>query len=162
MEQTSLLDEVDEKATIENVRSFFKSNHNRPSKFERLVAQAGTSTDDLKSSIWSDMPKSVSVENSQENKVFRRMEAQSQLQACLLSIKNIPLKYRRLFISYYVDNIYHDRQWTDVSTAHGYSRTEANEHMNKALLWFADAYVGEYDFHIYKKADKHTTNVGLA
>ncbi|QAS70243.1 hypothetical protein DLJ48_06760 [Oenococcus sicerae] len=162
MEQTSLLAELDEKATIENVRSFFKAVHNRPSKFERLVTQAGSSTDDLKSSVWSDMPKSPSAGNSQENKLARRLEAQSKLDACVNAIRAMPLKYRRLFISYYIDNIYHERLWSDIAEMHHLSRTEANEHMNKALYYFADGYLGDDDFHVYsKKAYKHSTNAEL-
>ncbi|SYW13960.1 ArpU family phage packaging/lysis transcriptional regulator [Oenococcus oeni] len=150
MDQIALLDQVDYYATIEKVRSFFKHNRARSSKFERLLAMAGSSTDDLKSQIWSVMPKRISVDSSQEIKVERRIMAQDEVNDCLRALLNIPWKYRRFLVSYYVDNPT-DRQWTDIAGDYGFSRSGANDLLNKALYWFADAYLGEHDFHVYKR-----------
>ncbi|MFT8413051.1 MAG: hypothetical protein ABF643_01815 [Oenococcus oeni] len=150
MDQIDLLDRVDYYATIEKVRSFFKHNRAHSSKFERLLAMTGSSTDDLKSQIWSVMPKTISVDNSQEIKVERRITAQDEVNACLRALLNIPWKYRRFLVSYYVDNPT-DRQWTDIAVGYGFSRSGANDLLNKALFWFADAYLGEHDFHVYKR-----------
>ncbi|OIM22389.1 hypothetical protein ATX60_09740 [Oenococcus oeni] len=150
MDQIDLLDQADYYATIENVRSFFKHNRAKPSKFERLLMMAGSSTDDLKSQIWSIMPKSISVDNSQEIKAERRITAQEEVNYCMSALLNIPWKYRRFLVSYYVDNPT-DRQWTDIAVGYGFSRSGANDLLNKALFWFADAYLGEHDFHVYKR-----------
>ncbi|MFT9267023.1 ArpU family phage packaging/lysis transcriptional regulator [Oenococcus sp.] len=155
MDQIDLLDQVDYNATIENVRSFFKHNRAESSKFERLLAKAGSSTDDLKSQIWSAMPKAVSIDNSQEIKVERRIMAKDEANYCIRALLNIPWKYRRFLVSYYVDNP-SDKQWTDIALEYGFSRTGANDLLNKALLWFADAYLGEHDFHIYTKCKGNT------
>ena len=148
MDQIDLLDQADYYATIENVRSFFKHNRAKPSKFDRLLARAGSSTDDLKSRIWSDMPKSISIDNSQEIKIESQIMARDEVNACIRALLSIPWKYRRFLVSYYVDNP-SDKQWTDVATGYGFSRSGANDLLNKALFWFADAYLGEHDFHRY-------------
>ncbi len=150
MEQTRLNKELDRKATIENVRSFFKFSADTPSGFERLVASAGSSMSDLKSPLWSDMPKAHSVFNDQAEKRFDRRQ---ELEACYNAIHAIPLKLRRLFIFYYLDNDYHEKQWTDVADWYGMSRKQTSSHMDKAMLYFADSFQGERDFHIYCSAN---------
>ncbi|SYW19500.1 ArpU family phage packaging/lysis transcriptional regulator [Oenococcus oeni] len=142
------VDDIDDKATQERVRSFFKTSFNKPSQFERLVARAGGSISDLKSPQWSDMPSTKSADNMQELKHERYMQFQDEFHACIYAIKHIPDRYRLIFVNYYVDNIYKDKNWTDVANSLGMSRSQANETMNKALLLFADNYHGREDFHI--------------
>ncbi|MFT8324760.1 ArpU family phage packaging/lysis transcriptional regulator [Oenococcus sicerae] len=141
------VDDIDDKATQERVRSFFKTSFNKPSQFERLAARAGGSAGDLKSPQWSDMPSSKSADNAQELKHERYMQLQDEFNACIYAITHMKDRYRIIFVAYYVDNIYRDKSWTDVANSLGMSRSQANETMNKALLLFADNYHGREDFH---------------
>ena len=150
------VDDIDDKATQERVRSFFKTTFNQSSQFERLMARANGSLNDLKSPQLSDMPKAKSFENTQELNIERSMRFQDEYQACVYAINHIPDRYRRIFYNYYVDNVYRDKSWTDVANSLGLSRSQANEVMNKALIIFADNYHGREDFrikdfHVYLK-----------
>ncbi|SYW13684.1 ArpU family phage packaging/lysis transcriptional regulator [Oenococcus oeni] len=138
------LDDLDEDATIGNVRSFFKKRgKHQISRFDKLVDRCGSSTDDLKSAVWSDMPKASNSDNSAEVKIIRQIDSRSELNVFISIFQHMDKIYKGIFIGYYVDNEFHDMLWTDICSILGYERTRANEIMNRAMLQFAI----RYDFH---------------
>ncbi|MFT8329416.1 MAG: ArpU family phage packaging/lysis transcriptional regulator [Oenococcus oeni] len=138
------LDDIDEDATIANVRSFFKKHgKHQISRFDKLVMRCGSSTDDLKSSVWSDMPKAGNSDNSVEIKLTRQIDSRSELDVFVSIFQHMDKIYKRIFIGYYVCNEFHDMMWSDICSILGYERTRANELMNRAMLQFAI----RYDFH---------------
>ncbi|MFT8487983.1 hypothetical protein [Oenococcus sicerae] len=135
------LNNIDEDASANNVTAFFtRTGKSQLSKFDKLVMFAGSSTDDLKSSIWSDMPKGGSSSNYAEDKLIKRIDKSTELEAIVQAIKDIDPTLKKIFVSYYISNNFHNTMWTDVCMILGYERTQANLMMWRAKVSFAYRY----------------------
>ncbi|MDN6899559.1 hypothetical protein [Oenococcus sicerae] len=135
------LNNIDEESSANNVTSFFtRTGKSQLSKFDKLVMFSGSSTDDLKSSIWSDMPKGGSSLNSAEDKALKRIDRSTELEIMVAAIQNIDPTFKKIFVSYYVSNNFHGMMWTDICQILGYERTQANLMMWRAKVSFAYSY----------------------
>ncbi|AVI94089.1 putative phage autolysin regulatory protein ArpU [Oenococcus oeni] len=159
------IDSIDQDASIKNVRSFFKKHgKHQISRFDKLMQQAGSSSDDLKSVIWSDMPKGGHADNSQEIKLERSIDARTEFAVYLQVFKEMNTLYRKIFIDYFISNEFHDMKWTNICTILNLaSRQRANEIMDRAMLQLAIRYGYHQGFRVetflvLSGADKVSTN----
>ena len=135
------IDDIDEDATIAEVISFFKKRgQHQISKFDKLVDRCGSSTDDLKSVILSDMPRGGNSDNSAEIKLARQIDSRSEIDVFISIFRAMNRDYRHIFCGYYVTNEFHNWTWTEVSDYLGYTRQWSREIMNRAALQFAIRY----------------------
>ncbi|OIL71233.1 ArpU family phage packaging/lysis transcriptional regulator [Oenococcus oeni] len=135
------LNNIDEESSANNVTSFFtRTGKSQLSKFDKLVMYSGSSTDDLKSSIWSDMPKGGNSFNSAEDKAIKRIDRSAELEVMVEAIQHIDKTFKKIFVRYYVSNNFHGMMWTDICQILGYERTQANLMMWRAKVSFAYSY----------------------
>lgn len=133
-------EEFDELATRKNVRKFFKKI------FPRLIVLSGLTPTQLQSPTLSDMPTSKPVGNTNEKKIINMLEAQRLVKEVIDCIKCCRGHGSTILYDTYVLNI------ADWKTANkiGYSHARYQDLKNQSLLDFADAFMFEKDFHVYK------------
>ena len=133
-------EEVDELATRKNVRKFFKKI------FPRLIMLSGLDSGQLQSPTLSDMPTSKPVGNTNEKKIINMLEAQRIVKEVINCIKCCRGHGSTILYDVYLLNI------ADWKTANkiGYSHARYQDLKNQSLLDFADAFMFEKDFHVYK------------
>lgn len=133
-------EEIDEVATRKNVKKFFEKI------FPRLVMLSGLDSTQLKSPIVTDMPTNKTVENSNEEKIINMLEAQRIVKEVIKSMKCVRGHGSTILFDIYV------LEASNVKTAMKIGFGQANYYRlkRKALLDFADAFMYEKDFHVYK------------
>ena len=133
-------EEFDELATRKNVRKFLKKT------FPRLIMLSKISSTQLQSPTLSDMPTSKPVGNVNEKKIINMLEAQRLVKEVINIIKCCRGHGSTILFDVYVLNI------ADWKTANkiGYSEARYQDLKNQSLLDFADGFMFEKDFHVYK------------
>jgi len=129
-----LFKEIDFKATRESAKKTLKT-------YRRLERMAGKSKVDLQAVTWSDMPKSPSVGNHEEDKIVSALNARYERDAIDYGISRLCLISRQILVLSYmqqdrlsVDDIIYKMGW-------GYTnKVTFNRYKNEALVEFADAY----------------------
>ena len=133
-------EEVDEVATRKNVKKFFEKI------LPRLIMLSGLDSTQLKSPTLSDMPTSKPVGNSNEEKIINMLEAQRIVKEVIKSMKYVRSHGSTILYDTYVLNI---DNWKTADKI-GYGHARYQDLKNQALLDFADTFMFEKDFHIYK------------
>ena len=133
-------EEVDEVATRKNVRKFFEKI------FPRLIMLSEISSTQLQSPTLSDMPTSKPVGNTNEKKIINMLEAQRIVKEVIKSIRYVRGHGSTILYDTYVVNI---DNWKTANKI-GYSRARYQDLKNQSLLDFADTFMCEKDFHVYK------------
>ena len=133
-------EEVDETATRKNVKKFFKKI------FPRLIVLSGLTPTQLQSPTLSDMPTSKPVGNTNEKKIINMLEAQRLVKEVINSIKCCRGHGSTILYDTYVLNI---DNWKTANKI-GYSHARYQDLKNQSLLDFADTFMFEKDFHVYK------------
>lgn len=139
--ELSLFDSIDTKKTADNVRDFFKNDFPRI----RRMAQASA---DLKSPIFSDLPKSNTVGNSNETGILKRVWAQKLTDDVYRAIRSCDHESQII--------IKHDaiqrRSKLEVQQEIEYEHTQYFAKQCKAYNQFADAFEVQdrgMDLHYY-------------
>ena len=133
-------EEVDEVATRKNVKKFFEKI------FPRLIMLSEFSSTQLQSPTLSDMPASKPVGNTNEKKIITMLEAQRLVKEAIESMKYVRGHGSTILYDTYVLNI---DNWKTANKI-GYSQSRYHDLKNQSLLDFADAFMYEKDFHVYK------------
>ena len=133
-------EEVDEVATRKNVKKFFEKI------FPRLIMLSEFSSTQLQSPTLSDMPASKPVGNTNEKKIINMLEAQRLVKEVIKSMKYVCGHGSTILFDVYVLNI---DNWITANKI-GYSSARYQDFKNQALLDFADTFMYEKDFHVYK------------
>ena len=133
-------EEVDETATRKNVKKFFKKI------FPRLIVLSGLTPTQLQSPTLSDMPTSKPVGNTNEKKIINMLEAQRLVKEVINCIKCCRGHGSTILYDTYVLNI---DNWKTANKI-GYSHARYQDLKNQSLLDFADTFMFEKDFHVYK------------
>ncbi|USS85124.1 DUF1492 domain-containing protein [Fructilactobacillus myrtifloralis] len=139
MDLSFLDDEIDERATRNKVRRFFKK------QVPRLVRLSGLDLASLKSPELSSMPTSKPVGNANEDRIVRTLEAQRLITAVVKAMQVCGEPSYTILFGVYVQG----RQNWQVAQQLGYSTTRFYQLKNQAFLNFVDAFV-EADLHVYK------------
>ncbi|MFT8916541.1 MAG: hypothetical protein ABF899_01600 [Oenococcus sp.] len=138
------LQNINEDATAIKVEDFFvRKGKSHLSNFDRLKMRSGSSTDDLKSKIWSDMPKGGGSGNSAEDKIISRLDKSAQLDVIMDAINRIDPTFKNIFVSWYVDNSLHTVTWENICKMLNYKLTQSHIMMYRAEVSFAYC----YDYH---------------
>lgn len=137
----SLFPEVDERATIKRVVSFFKVT------LPKMTRYSGHSIVDLKSPIISDMPGAKKVENEADKRIVRRLMAENVVKQTIRALDHCDTISQQIISALYLN---HDNRYDyEVISALGLSERSYYYRKNKALLMFADSYLLD-DLHTFK------------
>lgn len=139
----SLFPEIDEEATIEKVMAFFKVT------FPRMVRMSGRAIDDLQSPAITDMPKAQSVDNKVESRIAARLEAEQGVIRTIQALNGCDMISREIIHKLYITS--RPKYDYQVRDQIGYEKTRFQFYKNRALLFFADAYLLD-DLHTYKQS----------
>ncbi|MDI6552357.1 ArpU family phage packaging/lysis transcriptional regulator [Leuconostoc falkenbergense] len=134
-----LLPEIDEKATINNVRRFFEH------EVDRIARVAQEDLSGLKSPMMSDMPKSASNGNHVDERLTKQIQARVMLDQIKFALSCINYPYRQILEARYVDGM----SWLDLGNRFKYSPRQLMRKRDLAFLYFADTFETVHDFHIY-------------
>jgi ArpU family phage transcriptional regulator len=132
--------ELDEKATINNVRRFFE--HDWPI----IQNRAHVNFVDVKSPVISGMPSSRMTGNANDDKYSIHAQATQWVDDVIQACQGMPNLYRHILELRYFKN----QSWVEVEAITGYSRKRGYELLNDALLSFAEAFSDTYDYREYK------------
>ncbi|SCB99079.1 hypothetical protein [Weissella bombi] len=130
----SILDtgkDLDEKATIRNVREFF--NRELPI----IKARAHQAYIDIQNYDFKNIPN--------DEKLSNYMQACQRLDEIVKAVIAIPTKNRQ-FIDYRYMKY---KQWLEIEELSGYSRKRGQELLNEAFLYFANGFTDTYDFRVW-------------
>lgn len=133
-------EEVDELATSKNVKHFLSKI------FPRLIMLSGLDSTQLQSPTLSDMPTSKPVGNSNEKKIINMLEAQRIVKEVIKSMKCCRGHSSTILFDVYVLEV----SAVKIEMKIGFSQAQFYRLKKKALLDFADAFMYEKDFHVYK------------
>ncbi|KRM91703.1 ArpU family phage packaging/lysis transcriptional regulator [Fructilactobacillus florum] len=122
-----LIDEIDERKTITNVKKWLNFS------FPKLVMSAGLDAASLKSPSITDMPTDPTHGNANEAKVIRMIDNQQKVSEVMRALRGYKHTSKVILYGIYVDNI---SNW-QLADKLGYSHTRFNELKSQALLEFA-------------------------
>lgn len=132
--------ELDEKATIYNVRRFFE--HDWPIIQER----AHISFVDIKSPVISGMPSGGMTGNANDNKYSIHAQAAKWVDDVIKACQGMKQPHRSFLELRYFKGL----KWLEVEERTGYSSKRGQEIINEAFLGFAEAFADTYDYREYK------------
>ncbi|CUR63439.1 ArpU family phage packaging/lysis transcriptional regulator [Leuconostoc gasicomitatum] len=135
-----LLPDINEAATISNVRQFFEV------EVERIARIAHEEMGGLKSPTMSDMPRSETFGNSVETRLNKQIEARILFDKIKTAISFIKYPYRQILETRYIDGM----NWLDMGSKFQYSSRQLMRKRDLAFLYFADTFEEVHDFHIYQ------------
>ncbi|MBZ6004077.1 ArpU family transcriptional regulator [Leuconostoc gelidum subsp. aenigmaticum] len=135
-----LLPDINEAATISNVRQFFEV------EVERIARIAHEDMGGLKSPTMSDMPRSESFGNSVETQLNKQIEARILFDKIKTAISFIKYPYRQILETRYIDGM----NWLDMGSKFQYSSRQLMRKRDLAFLYFSDTFEEVHDFHIYQ------------
>lgn len=135
-----LLPDINEAATISNVRQFFEV------EVERIARIAHEDMGGLKSPTMSDMPRSETFGNSVETRLNKQIEARILFDKIKTAISFIKYPYRQMLETRYVDGM----NWLDMGSKFQYSSRQLMRKRDLDFLYFADTFEEVHDFHIYQ------------
>lgn len=136
-----LLPELDQKATIKQVKRFFEKD------FQTLQNMAHVSYMDIKSPTLSDLPNKSIASNGIDSKMNNYMyaiEILAEIKEALTGIR----ENERKFIEY---RYFKCLTWYEIEELTGYGRTRGREILNSGLIEFAYAFVDTEDLRVIKK-----------
>ena len=133
--------ELDEKATVNNVRRFFE--HDWPIIQER----AHISFVDVKSPVISGMPSSGMTENANDNKYSIHAQASKWVDDIIKAHQGMKQPHRSFLELRYFKGL----KWLEVEERTGYSSKRGQEIINEAFLGFAEAFADTYDYREYRR-----------
>ena len=133
--------ELDEKATINNVRRFFE--HDLPI----IQARAHISFVDVKSPVISGMPSSGMTENANDNKYSIHAQASKWVDDIIKAHQGMKQPHRSFLELRYFKGL----KWLEVEERTGYSSKRGQEIINEAFLGFAEAFADTYDYREYRR-----------
>lgn len=136
-----LLPELDQKATIKQVKRFFEKD------FQTLQNMAHVSYMDIKSPTLSDLPNKSIASNGIASKMNNHMYAIEMLAEIKEALAGIR-ENKRKFIEY---RYFKCLTWYEIGELTGYGRTQGNSILNSALIEFAYAFVDTEDLRVIKK-----------
>lgn len=132
--------EIDEHATIEQVRKFFDND------LPKIMLMANKSYVDIKSPVISGMPSQPHEGNSTDDKLSNYAYANSILESFLLACKSMPHPHREFIELRYLK----DLSWGDIEIRMNVTTRRGNQIINEAFLQFAWAFSDTEDFRIFK------------
>ncbi|MFP7242370.1 ArpU family phage packaging/lysis transcriptional regulator [Pediococcus pentosaceus] len=135
-----LLPEIDEKATIANVRKFFDKD------FPRLQVMAHISYVDIKSPIITGMPSQQHYGNLVDDKLTAYANANALLDRVLDACRSMRHPHREFMEKRYFKNM----SWLMINQSSGYSPRRCQQIINEAFLQFAEAFQDTEDFRVFK------------
>ncbi|WGI18569.1 ArpU family phage packaging/lysis transcriptional regulator [Latilactobacillus sakei] len=135
-----LFPQVDEKATINKVKHFFKVT------LPSMERHSHKDVSGMKSPVISDMPRGGSVGNQQEETITRRIYAGQVVDECRKAIECCDAISQQILWSVYVK----DNTVMGTQLESGYGETRFRYYKNRACLQFADAFMLE-DLHVFQK-----------
>lgn len=124
------LKEINERATEERVRKFFKND------FKRWMLLSGTSLADLQSPSINDMPSSQSYGNSNEDKITSNIDAKVVMAEVVRVVNSLETRQRKTLTLHHLQG----RDLTEVSEAIQRTNRQCHRILNKAYLAFAYGY----------------------
>lgn len=136
----SLLPELDETKTVENVKRFFEK------EFPILQNMAHTIFTDIKSPVISGMPISHSSDNRSETKTTLHVYAKDMLEKVIEACGGLDQKHRHILELRYFKCL----TWYEIEDLTGYGKTRGREILNESFLQFAWAFVDTEDLRIFK------------
>ncbi|USS86857.1 hypothetical protein M3M38_01990 [Fructilactobacillus cliffordii] len=139
MDLSFLDDEIDEQATCNKVRRFFKK------QVPRLIRLSGLNLVSLKSPELSSMPTSKPAGNTNEDRIVRKLEAQRIITAVVQAIRICGEPSNTILFGVYLQGL---PNW-QVEQQLGYGASRFYQLKNQSFLNFADAFA-EADLHVYK------------
>lgn len=135
-----LVHELDDKATIKKVRTFFEKD------FPKLLNMAHISYLDVKSPMMSDVPKAITNENTIDNKMNWHNYAIDVLNKVVKAFDGVDEKKRKSIEARYFNHL----TWYEITDLTGYSRTQGSKILNDALIEFAWAFADNEDLRVFK------------
>lgn len=135
-----LVHELDDKATIKKVRTFFEKD------FPKLLNMAHISYLDVKSPMMSDVPKAITNENTIDNKMNWHNYAIDVLNKVVKAFDGVDEKKRKFIEARYFNYL----TWYEITDLTGYSRTQGSKILNDALIEFAWAFADNEDLRVFK------------
>lgn len=135
-----LVHELDDKATIKKVRTFFEKD------FPKLLNMAHISYLDVKSPMMSDVPKAIANENTIDNKMNWHNYAIDVLNKVVKAFDGVDEKKRKSIEARYFNRL----TWYKITDLTGYSRTQGSKILNDALIKFAWAFADNEDLRVFK------------
>lgn len=132
--------ELDEKATINNVRRFFE--HDWPI----IQARAHISFVDVKSPVISGMPSSGMTGNTNDDKYSIHAQASKWVDDVIQACQGMREPHRTFLELRYFKGL----TWLDIEEVTDYSSKRGQEIINEAFLGFAEAFADTYDYREYK------------
>lgn len=135
-----LVHELDDKATIKKVRTFFEKD------FPKLLNMAHISYLDVKSPMMSDVPKAITNENTIDNKMNWHNYAIDVLNKVVKAFDGVDKKKRKFIEARYFNHL----TWYEITDLTGYSRTQGSKILNDALIEFAWAFADNEDLRVFK------------
>ncbi|MGO2063407.1 MAG: ArpU family phage packaging/lysis transcriptional regulator [Latilactobacillus curvatus] len=135
-----LFPQVDEKATIDKVKHFFKV------QLPTMQRYSHRNVSGIKSPVITDMPKGGSVNNQMEETLTQRLYAEQVVARCREAIDCCDAISQKILWSIYVK----ENTVTAAQLESGYGETRFRYYKNRACLQFADTFMIE-DLHEFKK-----------
>ncbi|MEJ1313652.1 ArpU family phage packaging/lysis transcriptional regulator [Latilactobacillus sakei] len=135
-----LFPQVNEKATIDKVKHFFKDELPKAQRYSHKDISG------IKSPTVSDMPGGGSVSNHVEDRITQRIYAGQVVDRCREAIECCDAISQQILWSVYVK----DNTVMGTQLESGYGETRFRYYKNRACLQFADAFMLE-DLHVFKK-----------
>ncbi len=136
----TLLPELDDEKTIQNVRLFFEKD------FEKLQRMAHIAYVDIGSPVISGMPATHSSDNASESKSTLHVYAKDMLE----KVKKACCGMDRLHREFMEYRYFKRLKWYEIEAITGYHRSRGNEILNEACLQFAWAFADTEDFRVFK------------
>nr|WP_275556823.1 ArpU family phage packaging/lysis transcriptional regulator [Pediococcus pentosaceus] len=140
VDNVSLLPELDETKTVENVKRFFEK------EFPILQNMAHTIFADIKSPVISGMPISHSSDNRSETKATLHVYAKGMLEKVIKACGGLDQKHRHILELRYFKRL----TWYEIEELTGYGKTRGREILNEAFLQFSWAFVDTEDLRSFK------------
>lgn len=124
------LKKINERATEERVRRFFKND------FKRWMLLSGTSLADLQSPSINDMPTSPSYGNSNEEKLAATIDAKKIVAEVVRVVNSLETRQRKTITLHHLQG----RDVAEVSVAIQRTDRQCHRILNKAYIQFAYGY----------------------
>lgn len=143
----SLLPELNEEATISNVKRFFEK------EFPPLQNMAHISFVDVKSPVISGMPVTHGMDNGSETKSTLHIYAKNVLHKVIMACGGLDCRHRKILEL----RCFKELTWFEIYEVTGYGKTRAQELLNESFLQFAWAFADVDDLRVFK-SERLATN----
>ena len=138
-----LFPELDEKKTIDNVKNYFKK------EFPRLKARSHMNLTNIQSPSFDSVGSGGSFRNHQEDKIVQSIWTKEYVKATYQIIENCPRKYMLILKHHYLYEETNEQTMDKI----GLESTAYNDSKNKALLYFADAFIDFEDLQVLETGE---------